>query len=332
MRSTPGVVRQGAATVATRARGRTSTLVAGTTLAELARARDPHALGELLTRAGIGAFPPEGPSADALDRIARDRVASDFAVLDRWTDALGPLELDEDRRSLRVLVRGLAGGLLTHRRLAGCVPTSSLPAALLATLAGAPDVAGLAALLVRHAHPLAPALAPRGDVATPTGSARAPIDLLELELQLSRRFAEVARSSDRALRIHVGQVIDADNAGAALELASRGGGLDPERVFVPGGTALTREAFLAAARGPAGAARDRLAVAFAGTPLAAAMFESSPAALEDAALAWHRQTQARLRRTEPLGLAAAIDLVLRRRDEARQLRRLGWRLALGGQP
>ncbi|HEY0993402.1 MAG TPA: hypothetical protein VGD80_40395, partial [Kofleriaceae bacterium] len=75
-------------------------------------------------------------------------------------------------------------------------------------------------------------------------------------------------------------------------------------------------------------ARTRLAVALSGTPLAAALFQPTVAALEDAALVWQLQTQARLRRIEPLGLAPAIDTVLRRRDEARHVRRAAWRVAM----
>ncbi|HUJ61908.1 MAG TPA: hypothetical protein VLX92_25560, partial [Kofleriaceae bacterium] len=76
------------------------------------------------------------------------------------------------------------------------------------------------------------------------------------------------------------------------------------------------------------AAPARLARALAGTPLAGAIARSR-AALDDAVLAWQLQTQARLRRLEPLGLAPAIHAVLRRRDEARRLRGAGWRVAMG---
>jgi len=87
--------------------------------------------------------------------------------------------------------------------------------------------------------------------------------------------------------------------------------------------------FLAAAAGPLELTRELLARAFAGTPVARA-FGAGASALEDAALAWQLATQARLRRTDPLGLAAVLHLVLRRRDEVRRLRHAAWRLALGG--
>ena len=79
--------------------------------------------------------------------------------------------------------------------------------------------------------------------------------------------------------------------------------------------------------GEAALAIAALARAFAGTPLA-----DPSASIDDAALAWHLATQAALRRAEPDGLAAVIHHVLRRRAEARRLRRAAWRLALGGAP
>jgi hypothetical protein len=156
------------------------------------------------------------------------------------------------------------------------------------------------------------------------------IEPLEIELALARRFAELARSRDRALRTYLAQLIDAENTGAALALVSRGDGLDPGHAFLAGGLRVGRDAFVAASAGPLDAACARLAAALAGTPLARAVFAPEPAALEDAALAWQLATQARLRRTDPLGLAPAVFLVLRRRDEARHLRRAAWRVVLGG--
>jgi hypothetical protein len=152
---------------------------------------------------------------------------------------------------------------------------------------------------------------------------------------LTRLFAARAARGplDRAMRSYLAQLIDAENAGAALLLASRGGDLSAERAFLDAGVPgprLDRARFLAAAAGPLDAACAVLAGALAGTPLAAAVFAPEPAALEDAALAWQLQTQARLRRSEPLGLAPALHAVLRRRDEARHLRRAAWRVALGG--
>lgn len=303
--------------VAARARGLVTSVVAGDQLAAIDRARDSDELAAALARAALQV--PGAQDADAIDRFACDRIAGDLAVLVRWTDALAPLELDEDRRTLRALVRGLAGGAPVTRRLSAAIPTARLPARELAQLAESTTIEQLAAGLARRGHPLAPALA----------GARTPVDSLELELRLAHRFAELVRSRDRALRTYLAQLIDAENAGAALLIAVRGGGVDIARAFVPGGRLIDRTTFAAACAGRIDAARNRLAVALAGTPLAAALFQPAPAALEEAVLAWQLETQARLRRIEPLGLAPAIYAVLRRRDEARHLRRAAWRVAMG---
>ncbi|TMQ04266.1 MAG: hypothetical protein E6J90_51775, partial [Deltaproteobacteria bacterium] len=94
--------------VAARARGLATTVVAADALAAIDRARDAGELAAALARADLRVVAPI--DGDAIDRLARDRVAADLAVLARWTDALAPLELDEDRRSLRAIVRGVAAG------------------------------------------------------------------------------------------------------------------------------------------------------------------------------------------------------------------------------
>lgn len=303
--------------VAARARGLATTVASADVLASIDRARDAGELAAALTRADLRVAGPL--SADVVDRAASDRIAHDLAVLARWSDAIEPLELDEDRRTLRTLVRGLASGAPTASRLAAAIPTAHLPARELAALAALPTIEQLAPALARLHHPLAPALA----------RARSPVDPMELELRLMRRFAELVQSPDPALRQYLAQLIDAENAGAALSLAARGAGIDVERAFVPGGSRIDLDLFAAASTDSMSASRARLAAALAGTPLAAALFQPAPAALEDAALAWQLQTQARRRVTDPLGLAPAIHAVLLRRNEARHLRGAAWRVAMG---
>ncbi|HSN27044.1 MAG TPA: hypothetical protein VLT45_12180, partial [Kofleriaceae bacterium] len=93
---------------------------------------------------------------------------------------------------------------------------------------------------------------------------------------------------------------------------------------------IDRHTFDGACRDLVDEARARLAEALADTPLAAALFDAAPGALADATLRWQLATQAKLRRLEPLSLAPAIHVILRRRDEARRLRHAAWRTALGG--
>jgi vacuolar-type H+-ATPase subunit C/Vma6 len=331
--------------LAARARGLTTRLIADDLLGAIERAADAAALATALGKAGVVlAGAPTGATLHAvIEGAVRARAAGDLAALIRWTDgddgALDAITLDEDRRSLRAIARGLAAGASAARRLEGAVPTARLPAPVLTALAGVATVDELAAALTRRAHPFAAAVA---DAARPhdphgarrRGAARPPLDLLALELALARAWAERARAHhrDRALRAHVAQQLDADNATTALLLAARGADLDADRAFLPGGARLDRATFAAAAAGPQDATRDRLAAAFAGTPLARAVAAREPAAIEDAALAWQLATQSRLRRSEPHGLAPVLHLVLRRRAESRRLRRAGWRVAMGGAP
>ena len=299
--------------VAARARGLVTTVLPREALAELDAARDARELAAVLAHTGLGAL----HSADDLDRLARDRVASDLAILARWTDALAAIELDEDRRSLRGIVRGLAAAdVPAERRLAGAVPTRRLPAELLDQLARAASPAELAALLADHPY------------ATVLASAGTPINLLAVELELARCFATLARTRDRALRTYIAQLVDAENAAAALLLAERGA--DVPHQHLPHGRLVDRATFEKAAAGRPDAARVLLARALAGTPLTRALHGSRAMPFEEATLAWQLATQARLRRTDPLGLAPALYTLLRRREEARCLRRVAWRLALRG--
>ncbi len=322
-----------------RARGLATRLCAEDVLAEVERAPDPGALTAALVRAGYLA-PGPGPGATpaVIERAAADRVAADHAALARWSrdhaEAIAVLVLDEDRRTLRAIARGAAAGAPGERRLEGAVATPTLPRAVLAALGGMASLVEIAALLARRGHPLAAALTPPAPARHGTAAAAgAAIDLLAIELALAHGFAahaRAARRGGRALTTHVAQVIDVENARAALALAARGDDLDPARAFLPGGARLDRATFLtAAASDDAGAA---LAAAFARTPLARALALEPPAALDDAALAWQLATQARLRVTEPHGLAPVLHLVLRRRAEVRRVRRAAWRVALGAPP
>lgn len=307
--------------LAARAHGLAGRLVPETVLVELDRVRDARSLATALTRAGIAGE----ATADAVDRAVRQRQADELAVLARWThgrpEQLAAVELDEDRRSLRGIVRGLAADVAPERRLEGAVATARLPATLLAELAAATTVAEIAARLRHHGHPLAAALA------TEPGA----IDLLALELALAAGFVARARESrDAAVRTYVAQVVDIENVAALLALLARGRTLDADRMVLAGGDRLDRGELVAALAKAPEACRELVARAFAGTPVAAAVFGPGPATLEDAALDWQLATQTRLRRVAPEGLSAVLYVVLRRRREARQLRRAAWRVAFGG--
>lgn len=253
-----------------------------------------------------------GPPA-ALEHVVLERQVEDLAILRRWGGrAIEVLELDEDRRTLRAIARGTIANTRAARRVIGAVPTATLPSPVLARLAEATSLADLRALL--EGHPL-----------------RAAFDadeLFEIECSLARVFVEHARTRDAALRTYISQLVDIENAQAALAVSARGAGLDPEALFVTGGKRLDRRTFVEAA-GSIETAREHLSRAFAKTPLARALFAALPSAIEDAGLAWQLATQTRLRRVEPLGLAPIVWLVLRRREEARTARSSAWSAALG---
>ncbi|HSN26792.1 MAG TPA: V-type ATPase subunit, partial [Kofleriaceae bacterium] len=277
-----------------RARGLGTRLLSAELLAEIDAATDP---APVFARAGLPAVP------DEVDVAAHDRIARDAAILARWSTELGdaparrhrtraplaPLWLDEDRRSLRAIIRGLAAHTAPRRRLAGTMPTPNLPPPVLAELAEQTDLHGIARVLEEHDHPYAAVVAGKQ------------LDPLSLELALGRCFGDLARPRDRAMRAYVRQAIDAENAEAALLIAARGKGVTD--AFVRGGELIDRRTFDGACRDLVDEARARLAEALESTPLAAALFDAAPGAVADATLRWQLATQAKLRRLEPLSLA-----------------------------
>lgn len=325
-----------------RARGLEGRILDEAVLAEIERAGDARTLAAALGRAGL----LEDASYATLERAVRRRVADDLAVLARWSsaepEAMTIIELEQDCQSLRAIVRGLAAGVSPERRRTATMPTSRLPDRVLVQLSEATTLDELHRILSARSHPLATAFQPdvgHGDRARAGARRRsaeaasvAIPDVLEVEVALTKAFAASARAEtgDRALEAFVHQAIDAQNAMAALLLAARGSEISRGDMFAPGGERLTQTTFTAAAASSIDTARERLAEAFAGTPLARALRSATPGAVEDAALDWQLATQHALRREVPLGHAAILHVVLRRRAEARRLRRAVWRLALGG--
>ena len=313
-----------------RARGLSLHLLGDEQLAAIERAASGGALVSSLVRAGFAASAIGGGSPAAVEAALRARDRVERAIIDRWAegarDAVDVVDADDDRRSLRAMIRGAAAGAPASARLLGAVPTASLPERLLALLAAASSTAELATVLVRHAHPAAATVVPLLTAATP--------DLLAVELALGRWFAATVRPrrADHAVAAHVGELLDVDNAGAALLLAERGRDLEPDAHFLDGGARLTRARFVGAARAPLASAGGQLAPAFTRTPLAAVLASPAPApeALEQAALRWHLATQTSFRRREPLGLAQVLWLLLRRRLERVRVRRAAWRVAMTG--
>lgn len=316
-----------------RARGRSTHLAAEDALAAIDRASDRAALLGALAQAGWVIAPTTDAlaAARALDEAATARATAELALLTRWaaarTAALAVIVADEDRRTLRGVVRGLAAAAAPAARLRGAVATPDLPSAAQRELAAAATGPALLAALTRLAHPANVALAPT--------LTHQPLELLAVEQALAAWFAARARAGaraagDRALAEHVAQAIDAENAAAALALVTRGRGLAADAAFLCGGGRIDRATFVAAAAAAPAACASTLAEALVGTPLAAAVGAGTPDAIERATLAWQLATQARWRRVEPLGLGPVLWPWLRMRREHAQVRLAAWRLALGG--
>jgi vacuolar-type H+-ATPase subunit C/Vma6 len=316
-----------------RARGLGTHLLGRARLEPLARAPDLPALATDLAAAGYPMAAPEGvATAFALELGVRRGAAARLRTLTRWTGSrtrtLAVVFEDEDRRSLRSIIRGALQVTARDERLAGLIPTPTLPERALEELAGLETASRIAALLVAWRNPYGPPLSPVAREQRP--------DPFELELALSRTFARRALHASRRgggeLKAYVRRVIDVENLYGALLLAGAGEDVDAARCFLEGGFVLDRTAFLAAAAEPGRAeAVDRLRGAFVGTPIAEVLARSGadPARLEAALLAAQIAVLRRRARVAPLGPAPVLGYVLRLRAEVIDLQRIIWGASLG---
>lgn len=312
-----------------RARGLATHLLRHSELEALAQAPDRAALAEALRRHG---FPVEEgeTQAAALELALRRVAAARLRVLARWSgvrvEALTVLFEDEDRRSLRALFRGAVQGAPAGDRLAGLVPTPTLPERALRELAAQTKPAAIAALLTAWRNPYGSALLPFATAEQP--------DLFRLELLLNRTFAARALRATRGaglLAAYVRETIDLENAYTALVLATEGKDITPKDAFLPGGERVSIAAFeVAAAAGDASEAVRRLAASFAGTAVgrALAACADDPAQLEEAVLRARVRALVHATRTAPLGPAPLLAYTLRLRAEMIDLRRIIWGVAL----
>jgi len=315
-----------------RARGLATHLASRATLEALAQLPDLVTFSRECAVAGVVQAEPEQPAPFALELAFRRTTARNLNLLVRWmgprTEALRFVLEDEDRRSLRALLRGAAAGVSAETRLAGLLPTPSLPERPLEVLARQSRCRDVVALLVAWRHPYGPPLLP--------AVASDPPDLFKLECELNRTFAlratRGARRGGRALRAHVQEFIDLENLRGGLVLATNELELAPDAAFLPGGRRISLEHFRAAAssRNPIQAA-DRLAAGFGESEVAqlARRHASDPRALEEALLR-HRGKQLREQaRLDPLGPAPLLWYLFRLRSQSVTLGRLLWGTALG---
>ncbi|MHB2033092.1 MAG: V0D/AC39 family V-type ATPase subunit [Gemmatimonadaceae bacterium] len=314
-----------------RARGLSGRLLAPATLHALALSTDGRAFSNALARMAYLAFPSNAPPPDdrAVEAAIRRVIARHMAVLSRWSrdndDLLVPLLEDEDRRSIRALVRGAMAGVPPDVRTAGLVPTPALPARVLDELALLGDISSIAAVLLALGHPFAGALAAEAHLDRP--------DLFSIEQAVMRAWAAgalgAARRGDAALRLYVQRMIDVHNLCAARLLAEQRSDATAHALFVSGGALVHLEDLQHAAelRRPESLAR-RMQARVAHTPLHAALLAPTRAADDAALMALLAEFAGRSRR-EPLGMGPVICYVLRSRAEQRALLRILWQISLG---
>jgi vacuolar-type H+-ATPase subunit C/Vma6 len=312
--------------LAARARGLGTHVIDDAGLAALGRLERWSDLGAQLRARGLAIGPVAG--VEEVDLALRRRAADDLRTLARWArerlPLLAALFEAEDVRSIRAIARGVAAAVPVHERVAGLLPTPALPEAALGELARQPSAAAVAALLVAWRNPYGPAIADEAASARP--------EPFVMERALDRAYAARAASSARragaVLAAHVAMIIDSGNVFAALALAADARDVDAAEVFVEGGRRLGRARFVdAVGEGPGAAAR--LASSFAPTALQAALESGDVGSVEEAALATMIDVQKRIAALRPTSLAPVILLFLRRRAEARAVRRAAWRIALG---
>lgn len=317
-----------------RARGLGTHLVSHAQLAALADAADLRTLAERLRALKVPAAEGE-PAAAELDRAVRRRAAADLAVLARWAggraEVAAVLYDEEDRRSVRTVLRGAVARTPAADRIGGLIPSPALPERALGELARAPTPAAVAALLAAWRHPFGSALVQAARSAEP--------DLFALEQALGRaaatRLAAVGRRAGGLLNVYVRETIDLDNALAAVALAGTPEDVKLRDAFLTGGRLISFERFAAAIdSADASAAAARLADAFGRGPLGRAWRAevANPSALADAALRGRTRALRALAREDPLGPAPLLAFGLALRAQTVDLHRIIWGVALGVPP
>jgi len=268
----------------------------------------------------------------SLEKAVRRHAAGQMAILDRWCmddrrAALAVIFEDEDRRSIQTILRGAQQGTATEVRMAGLIPTTSLPERALLTLAAQPTPTDVIRMLALWNHPLGVPLVAAAGGPHPS--------LFEIEVELQRAFAR--RASARAhqggsqLVEYVEQVIDVMNTWSALlHFVER----DPSIVdmtFVEGGRWLTRDVFrtlMTLETVPQ--VEKRLAWELRRSALGSAFRGEieDVARLERAMLRAQIDWRNRAVRLDPSGAAPIIGFAIELRAEVVNLRGIIWGVAL----
>lgn len=313
-----------------RCRGLATHLLGPADFAAVEAAPEWRALPRLLQPWLGGGEPPATPRE--LDAALLRRYGAALGVVERW---LGPRRQllrvvweDEERRTLRGLLRGAAEGASVERRLEGAVPTARLPRRLLLRLAAAHTTADALALAAGAGLPLATAA---GRIKVGPGAA----GLLELEVALGRAWATRAvaggKGGGRALRNWIGEAIDAENLMALSIAVSWAGELPFAEAWLPGGRSLGEKRFREVAGAADDTAREELLQkVFRRGPFRSALDAAAgPAELERRILEGRTAAAGVAARREPLQPWPTCWFLLRLRLELQRLRRASWALAFG---
>ena len=315
-----------------RARGLSTHLLGPQALAGLAQAPDLATLGRRLAELGIDTA--ADPSPAGMELAVRRVAARQARILGRWlgerSELLRVILEDEDRRSVRALLRGAVAGAPAPARLSGLLPTPGLPERMLEELARAVRPRDVAGLLTVWGHPFgSPLLGPLASDQP---------DLFEAEHALDRAFAARAVAGaahgGRALRAYVADLIDFANVAAALALAGDAAERPAAELYLPGGANLAPGPFTAAAQaGDTTEAVEILAAAFP-EPRATLLRRHAGdlALLERELLADRIGMLGRQAREDPLGPAPVLRYFLRLRAQLVAVRVAIWGAALGAPP
>jgi vacuolar-type H+-ATPase subunit C/Vma6 len=317
-----------------RARGLGTHLLGSQVLEGLAQAPDLTAVAAELERRGYVIDESARGSAAGLELAARRAAAAKLRILSRWaehrTETLVVIFEDEDRRSITALIRGAVQHAPAELRLSGLIPTNELPERALEELARQPSAPAVVALLAVWGHPLGKA--------AQSAAAGAEPDLLSLETAINVAFVQRAlRGARRAgrrgvLYRYVRQLVDIQNAYAALVLSQEKGEPRAAEQWLPGGGGIPLPLFERAVATRDSAAAARLLATGFGTSRLARVFahpDNHPAGLERAVLGAVIAELGDLTRTDPLSPATVLSYALRLRAEALDVRWLIWGISLG---
>ena len=315
-----------------RARGLATRLVARRTLERLAEADGVESFTHHLSRLHAVLDPIADPGdVFAVEGAVRNAAARHLVTLRRWQnrpDALDVFAAYQDRRSLRALLRGAAEGAPLERRVAGLLPTPSLPHDALMKLGRCATPRDVVRHLVELGHDDAKRLL--------EAIGRSPADLLSMEIALLQAVAErvvrIAARGDYVLRGFVESSIDLANAQHALLLAGEPRDLHAADLFVRGGRWLSLTAFVSVVGAPsAEAALAALAAAVVRSPVASwlPVVTGDLAHVDRAFLTGSLAQLKRAMRLDPLSSAAVLRVLLLIDAQGRDLRALLWGAALG---